>query len=61
VVKRGARLGAGTSLADLDNSRGCSLVECYGMLQGDVSRMGSETSPVAAIAVAKHDRNLVSV
>jgi hypothetical protein len=31
VVKRGAQPGAGTVLADRDNSRCCSLIGCYGI------------------------------
>jgi hypothetical protein len=31
MVKRGAQPGAGTSLADLDNSRCDSLIGCYGI------------------------------
>ena len=31
MVKRGARPGAGTSLAGLNNSRCCSLIGCYGI------------------------------
>jgi hypothetical protein len=31
MVKLGAQLGAGTSLADLDNSRCGSLIGCYGI------------------------------
>jgi hypothetical protein len=31
IVKRGAQPGAGTSLADLDNSRCSSLIGCYGI------------------------------